>query len=107
MTVAVEKLPHCLATLRIELEPDRVSKKYDALAGEYAANFNADGTNFAAASQLDYRLKTGSRLIDTAVEPGVADGVPLRPEREYVHPRRTRKIDRAPLSPGAFQSIAP
>ena len=78
-----------------------------AIAGEYAANFNADRSDFAAASQLDYRLKTGSRLIDMGVDPGVADGVPLQPEREYVHPRRTRKIDRASLSPGAFQSITP
>ncbi|MEA3210466.1 MAG: trigger factor [Chthoniobacter sp.] len=36
MNVAVEKLPHCLATLRIELEPERVAKKYDALTSEYA-----------------------------------------------------------------------
>ncbi|HEX8297474.1 MAG TPA: trigger factor [Chthoniobacteraceae bacterium] len=36
MNVAVERLPHCLATLRIELEPDRVAKKYDALTSEYA-----------------------------------------------------------------------
>ncbi len=43
MTVAVEKLPHCLATLRIELEPERVSKKYDALAGEYAKQVRLPG----------------------------------------------------------------
>ncbi len=43
MTVAVEKLPHCLATLRIELEPDRVSKKYDTLAGEYAKQVRLPG----------------------------------------------------------------
>ncbi|HEV7866440.1 MAG TPA: trigger factor [Chthoniobacteraceae bacterium] len=36
MNVAVEKLPNCLATLRIELEPDRVAQKYDALTSEYA-----------------------------------------------------------------------
>ncbi|HYR59109.1 MAG TPA: trigger factor family protein, partial [Chthoniobacteraceae bacterium] len=36
MNVAVEKLPNCLATLRVELEPERVSKKYDSLASEYA-----------------------------------------------------------------------
>ena len=36
MNVAVEKLPNCLATLRVELEPERVAKKYDSLASEYA-----------------------------------------------------------------------
>lgn len=43
MTVAVEKLPHCLATLKIELEPARVSQKYDALAGEYAKQVRLPG----------------------------------------------------------------
>ena len=36
MNVAVENLPNCLATLRVELEPERVAKKYDSLASEYA-----------------------------------------------------------------------
>jgi trigger factor len=35
MNVAVEKLPNCLATLRVELEPERVSQKLNALTGEY------------------------------------------------------------------------
>lgn len=43
MNVAVEKLPHCLATLRIELEPDRVSKKYDTLTSEYAKQVKLPG----------------------------------------------------------------
>lgn len=35
MNVAVEKLPNCLATLRVELPPERVTQKYDALTKEY------------------------------------------------------------------------
>jgi len=35
MNVAVEKLPHCLATLRVELEPERVSQKLNSLTSEY------------------------------------------------------------------------
>jgi len=35
MNVAVEKLSHCLATLRVELEPERVSQKLNSLTSEY------------------------------------------------------------------------
>lgn len=78
-----------------------------AIAGEYAANFNAHQSDFAAPSRLDYRLKAGVKLIGRASDPGVADGMPLRPEREYVHPRQTRAIDGGTYSPGAMQTVAP
>jgi len=35
MNVAVEKLPNCLATLRVELEPERVAQKLTSLTAEY------------------------------------------------------------------------
>ncbi len=35
MNVAVEKLPNCLATLRVELESERVAQKLDSLTKEY------------------------------------------------------------------------
>ena len=43
MNVAVEKLPNCLATLRVELEPERVSKKLDSLTSEYAKQVKLPG----------------------------------------------------------------
>jgi len=41
------------------------------------------------------------------VDPGEANGVSLRPEREYVHPRGSRPVPSTPYSPGALQSVAP
>jgi hypothetical protein len=78
-----------------------------AIAGEYAANISAHRSDFAAALRQDYRLRSGAKPVGRALDPGVADGVPLRPEREYVHPRQTRTIGSGPYSPGALQSIAP
>ena len=36
MNVTVEKLPNCLATLKIEVEPGKVSAARDSIASEYA-----------------------------------------------------------------------
>jgi trigger factor len=36
MTVEVENQPHCVATLRIELPPEQVSKEWDAIANNFA-----------------------------------------------------------------------
>lgn len=43
MNVAVEKLPHCLATLRIELEPARVSSKISDITNQYAKQAKIPG----------------------------------------------------------------
>ena len=55
----------------------------------------------------DYRLRAKSKLVGKAVEPGVANGVSLRLEREYVHPLQGRPVPTGPLNPGALQSVAP
>src|SRR5438067_609943 len=34
MNVVVENLPNCITTLRIELEPEKVTKVWDAVAGD-------------------------------------------------------------------------
>ncbi len=36
MNVVVENLPNCITTLRIELEPEKVTKVWDSLAGDYS-----------------------------------------------------------------------
>jgi trigger factor len=43
MNVAVEKLPHCLATIRVELEPERVSQKLNSLTSEYVKQAKLPG----------------------------------------------------------------
>jgi len=34
MNVVVEPLPHCLATLRVEVEPEKVTQKRDAVTAD-------------------------------------------------------------------------
>ena len=36
MNVVVENLPNCITTLRIELEPEKVTKVWDSVAGDYS-----------------------------------------------------------------------
>lgn len=75
--------------------------------GEYAANFTAKASDFVSEPRHDYRLRRGSKLVGKAVDPGMADGISLRPDHEYVHPRKMRPVAGAPYSPGALQSVAP
>ncbi len=78
-----------------------------SLPGEYAANFDVDGRQFAARAQYDFRLRANSPLRGRAVELGAPNGFSLRPTREYEHPLRTRPVPGGTLSPGAFQTFAP
>ena len=43
MNVVVEPLPHCLATLRVEVEPERVNKALDQLLQEFGQNVRVPG----------------------------------------------------------------
>lgn len=83
------------------------SRLESAGPGEYAANFDAQWSDVALAVRQDYRLKKSSKLVGKAVDPGEANGIRLRPDREYVHPRHSRLLGHGPLSPGALQSPAP
>lgn len=74
---------------------------------EYIANHQAEWSDVALAVREDYRLKRGSKLVGKAVDPGEANGVKLRPEREYVHPTSSRLLPDGPYSPGATQSLVP
>ena len=43
MKVEVENQPHCVATLKIELPPEQVSKEWDAIANSFAARARIPG----------------------------------------------------------------
>ena len=75
--------------------------------GKYVNNIVADKSDVASRSTYDYRLKKNARMVGKAADPGTANGVKLRPEREYVHPMQTRSLGGDVLSPGALQSITP
>jgi hypothetical protein len=73
--------------------------------GDYQANFDVEKNQVVDAERYDYRLKSTGRWAGKVVSPGEVEGVPLAPEREYVHPRQTRQI-RAVKVPGALQGAA-
>jgi len=75
--------------------------------GKYVNNIVVNESQVASRSTYDYRLRKNAKLVGKAADPGSANGVKLRPQREYVHPAQTRPLGRAPLSPGALQSVAP
>jgi hypothetical protein len=75
--------------------------------GQYAANYSATSADVAMTGAYEYRLRNTSRLVGAAVDPGYAVGIPLRPEREYVHPTHTNPVTDLPQSPGAIQSFVP
>ena len=75
--------------------------------GTYVNNVVADDREIVSRQRYDYRLTKNSLLVGRAVDPGMANGVKLRPEREYLHPMQTRPLGKSPLSPGALQTVAP
>jgi len=60
--------------------------------GDVRNNLNVDGNVFVQASHQDFRLRTPDRPPLKTLDPGSANGVSLKPTREYVHPRQTRAL---------------
>ena len=77
-------------------------------AHELLGNENAAWSEFALVPRLDLRLKARSRLVGRARPAGAVGGFALHPDREYVYPTGVSRVPPgAPLSAGAFQSVAP
>lgn len=74
---------------------------------EGGGNVRATAQVFAAPDAFDFRVVAGTLPVGRAVEAGIAHGVPLAPDREYVHPLDTRPLREPPVTPGALQSLAP
>ena len=43
MNVVVENLPHCLATLKVEVEPERVSQAWSAITADFGKQVKIAG----------------------------------------------------------------
>jgi len=61
---------------------------------ETAGNYQAPEHGLVDPARLDFGLKADSPLIDAGTDPGSADGVPLWPAYEYVHPASGRPRQR-------------
>ena len=105
----VDDLPQGGRFLSIRPGADNVEVLNNLLAGrggfdadrswKVAGNARAEPDDMPLAGIGDYRLDSASKLIRTAVDPGAANGVSLRLEREYVHPHDSRTLHRAASNP--------
>ena len=86
-----------LGNAKLEQEPQWESK----------SNFVATPSDLVSAATGDYRLRASSTLVGKAIDPGTANGVSLRLEREYDRPMHSRPLPAGRSSPGAVQSVAP
>ena len=73
--------------------------------GHYQNNINVDWNEFVRAQREDFRLVKDSKLIGKGINPGIENGINLRPAKEYQHPRGTVPIMTNILNPGAMQSV--
>jgi Right handed beta helix region len=111
----VDDLPHGGKFFSITPGADKVEILNNLLVGRGGfdpdPSWNVVGNARAAPDDIplagvgDYRLDSTSRLVGTAVDPGAADGVSLRLEREYVHPHDSHTLHRAASNPGALQTL--
>lgn len=69
-------------------------------------NPTAAASDFVNLGAGDFRLRPPTRPREQAADPGTANGVSLRPSREYRHPRHSVALDGPPIQPGAVQSLA-
>jgi hypothetical protein len=76
-----------------------------AFDAEGGGNIRATAQAFAAPDAFDFRPVAGAFPVGRAVEAGFAHGVPLAPDREYVHPLGTRPLPGPPVTPGWLQSL--
>ena len=82
------------------------SRLEEPVPGDYVANFGFSSRDVVDLDSLDVRLHRHSPLVGRGVDPGDADGVPLRMEYDYVHPLHTIPVPEGLLSPGAQQNVA-
>jgi hypothetical protein len=76
-------------------------------AGELAHNLQCRDPGLADRARFDYRLAAGSPAIGAGVDPGIANGVPLVPVAQYVHPAREEaRASRSRIDLGAYAAPA-
>lgn len=75
------------------------------------SNVEADRSDFGDAARFDFRLRRKARAVGAAGMFGMLAAETILPEREYVHPAGSAILEipssLTPVSPGAFQRLAP
>jgi hypothetical protein len=79
----------------------------EAGPGEFAGNLKAGRDDFVAADSYDYRLRRKIGHAAKLAPLPLFEDVTLMPGREYVHPRKTRRLGAPATVQGALQSRLP
>lgn len=71
---------------------------------QMAGNVSSGEMGFLNAAEFDYRISNLSAALNAGVDPGEADGFPLRPAMQYVHPLcAAERYDVGPIDAGAYE----
>jgi len=73
--------------------------------GDYANNTTAKPELFEPGVRDDYQVKTSARFPGKLADPGIADGIVLRPQAQYTYPTGTAPLTAKPHNPGAVQPV--
>lgn len=75
-------------------------------AGEQHNNMITNMPGFVDATNGDYRIVQGSPAVGAGINPGQADGTPLLPAEEYVHPAgKEARVNGQKIDIGAFSAL--
>ncbi len=81
--------------------PGTITNQASALS---TSNFSGDDPRFVDRASLDYSLEAGSPCIDAGSAPGMAEGVALAPEWQYLHPANARaRLGVGTIDIGAYE----
>jgi len=81
--------------------PGSVTNQASAIS---ASNFSGGDPRFVARANFDYTLEAGSPCIDRGSAPGMAEGLTLTPEWQYLHPANARaRLGVGTIDIGAYE----
>jgi hypothetical protein len=82
-----------------------VGRMGNAGTRDFRNNLRARRDDFVDAADHDFRLQPKSTLRGRTLAVGMANGLPLSPSHEYVHPSGLRQLNGPASNPGAFQEV--
>ena len=95
MNVAFEALPNCLATLRIEVEPDAVKKTWDGIASQYFKHAKLPGFRAGKAPRSIVERKFTKEIREEVTKQVLSDA-----SRKAIQEKGDRKSTRLNSSHG-------
>lgn len=100
---AVNNILYGPDTLNPADRPNASAHPDGQLPGTYENNPHVRLDEFTNPENFDYTLKPGSKLRNSAVNPGVFNKFSLMPTQQYIHPQKTIQLKKPAIHLGAIQ----